>query len=304
MKKISIGTGAFLRGPYASRPVPFDACLERLQALGFDGLELSARSPHPSPSTLDTPEKRAALKQKLADAGLTISGLSIDFQGQYPFQDDPEGYVKVFGDNLQFAANLGIHNLRVDTNIAPERLARADEKAAVGRAIDTWKRCARLAAERGVRVVWEFEPCFAFNKPSQILEVVRGVDEPNFGVLFDTCHARTVAGVGARQTGEREVLERGEFELLEMLEGWIGAIHVIDTDGTLHDGETSAHLPFGAGTLDFDRLVPALLRSGTPNDWWCIDLCFCPTAWEAAGDCKKALDSYLARYDHESPTIA
>jgi sugar phosphate isomerase/epimerase len=297
MKKVSVGTWAYIFGPYTDKPVPFDTCLQKIKALGFDGLELGAWPPHPTPQEFDTPEKRAALKKKIADAGLGISGLAIDFHGQYPFQDDEAAYLAEFEKNLQFCADLGIKTIRVDTDIAPNAVSADNEKQAIEKTIKVWKACARKAAEQGIRLVWEFEPGFAFNKPSQILQIVQGVGEPNFGVMYDTCHAHMVAGVGARQPGTKETLPGGALELLQKLQGHIGAIHVIDSDGSLHGDETSTHNPFGEGDLNFDELIPALLKSGAPTDWWCIDLCFWPEAWDATEKCKRALDGLLAKHD-------
>jgi len=297
MKKVSVGTWAYIFGPYTNKPVAFDECLKKIKGLGFDGLEIGAWPPHPTPQEYDTPAKRAALKKKIADTGLGISGLAIDFHGQYPFQDDQSAYLKEFENNLEFCADLGIKSLRVDTNVPPDKVTAANEKAALAKTIDTWKKCAQQAAQKSIRLVWEFEPGFAFNKPSQVVAIAKGVGEPNFGVMYDTCHAHMVATVGARQPGTKETLPGGELELLEKLKGCIGAVHVIDSDGSLHDNETSTHNPFGEGRLDFNKLVPALLASGAPTDWWCIDLCFWPEAWEATEKCKKALDGYLAKYD-------
>ena len=297
MKRIALSLGAFLRGAYADRPYPFDACLAHARELGYDGVELGARAPHPTPEDCTSPSQRADVRRALAGAGLALSGISTNFHGISPLQEDRQPYLDRFATNLQFAVDVGARTFRVDTVAPPESIAPTEERRAVDRLAHTWKHCARRAAEQGVRVVWEFEPCFAFNKPSAIEHVLRAVDEPNFGVLFDTCHAHAVAVVGARQVGDRETLPGGAVELLERLRGWIGAIHVIDTDGSLHDGVTSAHLPLGDGVLDFDALVPALLQCGAPTDWWCVDLCFCATAWESAGPCKDALAALLAKYE-------
>ncbi|MDR3639173.1 MAG: sugar phosphate isomerase/epimerase [Isosphaeraceae bacterium] len=297
MKRLALSLGAFLRGVYSDRPFPFEACLAHARESGYEGVELGARAPHPTPESCPTRAQREDVRRALAEAGLTLSGISTNFHGLSPVQHDHQAYVERFETNLQFAADLGARTFRVDTVTPPESVAPTDERRGLERLAETWKTCARRASERGVRVVWEFEPCFAFNKPSQIEDVLRAVDEPNFGVLFDTCHAHTVAALGARQTGDRETLPGGAIELLERLRDWIGAIHVIDTDGSLHDGSTSAHLPLGAGVLDFDALVPALLKCGAPTDWWCVDLCFCPTAWESAGPCKNTLAALLAKYE-------
>jgi len=81
----------------------------------------------------------------------------------------------------------------------------------------------------------------------------------------------------------------------------INHIHLIDSDNTCHkddDGndETSAHPPFGDGILDFDSIVPALAKENVGQDWWTVDLCFWPEAWDATEKCKKALDSLISKY--------
>jgi sugar phosphate isomerase/epimerase len=89
-------------------------------------------------------------------------------------------------------------------------------------------------------------------------------------------------------------------EFLRKLSGRINHIHLIDSDNTCHkdqngDDETSAHPPFGNGLLNFDEILPQLLKSArTPHNWWTIDLCFWPDAWAATEKCKKYVDEVLA----------
>ena len=56
------------------------------------------------------------------------------------------------------------------------------------------------------------------------------------------------------------------------------------------------HLPFGRGLVDFDALVPKLAAEDIGHDWWTIDLCFWPDAWEATAQCKAFMDRLNARY--------
>jgi sugar phosphate isomerase/epimerase len=296
-KRISIGTWAYSIGPYAANPVPFDEVITRLAALGFDGIDLGGFPPHPNPDSLTTRAEREEVRQKVADAGLAFSGLAADLWSQRLINtDDNRPYLEAFRKNLQFCQDLGIDCLRVDTVQPPTIFSEVPEPVARERVVNTWRAAAREAAARGIRVVWEFEPGFAFNKPSDILGIVGEVDDPNFGVLYDTCHAHMVATVGARQPGEREILPGGEMELAQRLRGKIGHIHLIDSDGTLHDDETSTHSPFGEGILPFEVLLPELNRSGAPTDWWVIDLCFWPDAWAVTERCKRAVDELNAKY--------
>ena len=119
---------------------------------------------------------------------------------------------------------------------------------------------------------------------------------PNFGVLFDSCHAYMCAAVGANQIGAQETLPGGELELLEKLKGKITHIHLIDSDGTLNEHHTSTHNPFGTGKLNFDKLIPAIMTCGVPHDWWCVDLCFWPKAWDVTADSKRFLDRLRQKY--------
>jgi sugar phosphate isomerase/epimerase len=297
MKRISIGTWAYSIGPYADNPVPWDEVVSKLKTLGFDGLELGGFSIHPNPDNMPTKEQRERCKQDLADAGLAFSGLAANLWGEKLINtEDTSHYIDEFRKNLQFCVDLGIPGIRVDAVQPPTIFEEVDPEVARKRVVTAWKRCAGEAADKGVYVTWEFEPGFAFNKPSDILRIVDEVDDDNFGVQFDTCHAHMVAVVGARQPGKKETLPGGALELAQKLRGKINHLHLIDSDGTLHGEETSTHAPFGTGVLDFDTLLPELNRSGVPHNWWTIDLCFWPDAWVVTEECKKAIDILNAKY--------
>jgi sugar phosphate isomerase/epimerase len=150
-----------------------------------------------------------------------------------------------------------------------------------------------------LEVSWEFEPGFAFNKPSEIvnmIDAVRAKGNKNFGAMYDTCHAYMCAKIGAKQPGAKETLAGGEIELLHKLKGKINHLHLIDSDGSLNEHQTSTHNPFGTGHLDFDKIIPELLNAGVPSDWWCIDLCFWPNAWDVTADSMKFLGAIKKKY--------
>jgi sugar phosphate isomerase/epimerase len=306
-KRIAIGTWAYAIGPYEKSPVPFPEVVEKLDDLGFDGLELGGFGVHPNPDALDTLEKRQRVRELWESRGMGCSGLAADLWGEKLITaNSNEAYIATFKKNVQFCVDLGIEVIRVDTTEAPGVVGQVpgedaqplvlDYEDALRRVVRTWKECAKIAADAGLRVAWEFEPGFAFNKPSDIFRVLDGVSEDSFYVMFDTCHANMVAVHGARQVGEKETLPGGIAELAQRLEGKIGRLHLIDSDGTLHNNETSTHPPFGQGELNFDEFMPAILAAGCPDDWWTIDLCFWPDAWKATADCKKSIDELAAKF--------
>ena len=312
-KRVSIGTWAYTIGPYSANPVPFDTVCTKLKELGFDGVELGAFPPHPNPGNPNGPDadwpgalpeksQRAELRARMEERGLGFSGIAANLWGEKLLNtEDPSKYIQEFRRNCEFAVDLGIGGVRVDTVQPPTILREIDAATAFKRVGATWRTCANIAADHGLNMMWEFEPGFAFNKPSEITRVHDLVDRPNFGLMYDTCHGEMVGVVGARQEGEKEVFA-SQLEFIRLLSGRIIHIHLIDSDGTCHkdangEDETSAHPPFGLAHLNFDPLVPALLQaSDIPHDWWTIDLCFWPNAWEATAACKQAVDRLVEKY--------
>ena len=297
MKRISIGTWAYVMGPYEDNPVPWQTILENLDEMDFDGVELGALPPHPNPDDLPTKESRRAVVEEMEDHGLEFSGVAANFWDQDLVNtDDHASYIAKFRDYVEFCQDLGIPIIRVDTVQPPTILREVDRDTARRRVVETWKECVPMAADANLLVTWEFEPGFAFNKPSEIERIVDEVDHENFGVLLDTCHAHMCAAEASRQEGEVEILEGGAVELVRRLKGKINHIHLIDSDGTLHDDDTSTHAPFGDGVIDWEEMMPALNDAGVPHDWWTIDLCFWPDAWDVTQQCKDYVDELNEKY--------
>lgn len=301
MVKLSVGSWAYAFGPYADNPVPFDVVVKTLAELGFDGIEVGAFKPHIHPEDYPMKKDRDAVKGLIDYYGLKVSGLAADFWGTPgPGTDEAEEndfYFKLFKKNLQLCLDLGSPAIRVDTVSPPDKgVPGVDPKVVWNRIANVWRRCAQIAQDNGVLMIWEFEPGFMYNKPSEIVKMVEEVDHPNFKILFDSCHAHMCSVVAARQQEPKEVLKGGAVEFANMLKGNIGHVHLIDSDETLHGDETSTHRPFGEGVLNFDEIIPAILESGYKGEWWTIDLCFWPEAWEVTEAAKKFLKPYMEKY--------
>ncbi len=48
--------------------------------------------------------------------------------------------------------------------------------------------------------------------------------------------------------------------------------------------------------LNFNELLPELNKNVLPHNWWTIDLCFWPDAWDVTERCKKSADELNAKY--------
>ncbi|MHC4636387.1 MAG: sugar phosphate isomerase/epimerase family protein [Planctomycetota bacterium] len=280
--QISFGSWAFSFGPFASNPWPLEKVLKYAAETGFDGVELNGFRPHPNPEEYNTPEKCSELKKKIEGFGLGISGYAPDLTAVPPDKVETQQYIEAFRKCLFFCEQLGIEALRVDTVSPPDELPTEEYEKRFARLATTWRAAAEEAAKSGILVVWEFEPGFWLNKPSEVKRIVEAVGNDNFKLLFDTSHAYMGAVVGARQTGEKEILTSGVAEYGKFLGDAIGHLHLIDSDGTLHDDETSTHTPFGEGNIDFIEALSPIKSIISELKWWCADFCFCAETETAA----------------------
>lgn len=253
MVGISLNSWAFTSGPYARDPIPLDRILARLSEAEYDAIELGGMR-----------EFDAGLAGRLEDSGLAVSGYSPDFSAYNPIISAYRTpYLDLFRRALDVCHSLNCASIRVDTVAAPmlndrEYLSIFDYLAGV------WADAAEIAYRASVRLVWEFDPTMLFNKPGEVVAMHRKVGHPNFQILFDTANAYRCTLAGPRLSG-------GAPEFLKKLENRVGAIDIIDCDGTPR--------PFGEGSIDFNILAPQLLD--IPNiRWWSVDLCDCEGAWD------------------------
>lgn len=292
MKKVSIGSWAYIFGEYANNPIPLQTLCEELSKLGFDGISLGGFKPHAHPDDWGTPEKIEELKNMLASNNLEVADYAADLWHLNALRQRDE-YIECFKKNVDFCDKMGIKIIRVDTApcVMPDDMTYPE---VIDFFIALFKECAKIAAEKGLLVVWEFEPGFLINEPKNVAHVVKAVNEPNFKILFDTCHAHMGAVEGANHIEEGCTLKGGIVEYCEMLRDMIGLVHVIDSDGTLNDANTSTHAPFGIGKINFDEVIPALLeKANYKGDWWAIDLCEWGDAWEVTAQCKAFVDKEI-----------
>lgn len=291
-KRSSIGLWAFIWGGYSEAPIPHEKAVETVAGMGFDGIEVVAYEPY---FTHNSSRNRRAMRKLYDDNGMDRSGLTAPFPSAV--RSGEIEYLDAVKANLDICVDVGIPILRVDTAEPPLiESGAADFDRAFSTAASNWNAAAEECAHAGVKLVWEFDPGFLFNKPSEIVSMVDTVSHPNFTLLFDTSHAHMCASVAARQIGEKETLPGGVVEMINICRGKIGHVHLVDSDGTLHDGETSTHAPYGAGVLDFDAILPALNAAGYSDDWWVMDLCFWPRALDVTAENKRFLDDLIERY--------
>lgn len=271
--RISLGSWAFSFGPFADAPWSFDAFCDYTAHAGYDGVEINGFRPHPHDADLTAIEAHA-LGSAIRDRGLGISGYAPDLGDTPPGLVAESAYLARIASIARFCTAAGIDLVRVDTITPPP--GPADRDAAYARLVGTWRGAARLLAAEGIRLVWEYEPGFWLNRPSEIVRLLHDLDGENLTVMFDTSHSHTIAAYGRRQGESPETLDDGAVGLARLLAGRVGALHLIDSDGSLHDDETSSHLPFGTGEVDFAATLAPIADDVLRLPWWTVDYCFWP----------------------------
>lgn len=280
--RISFGSWAFSFGPFAEAPWPFERLCAYAADAGYDGVEINGFRPHPHFADYSSSAACARLRAMIEGYGLGVSGYAPDFHSVPPAEVPNERYLDAIDGALKFCQRVGAPTLRVDSVSKPGLIDARTYDDRRRRLISAWQAAAARCLEAGVLLVWEFEPGFWLNRPSEVHRLLEDVGHANFKVLFDTSHAYTGAVVGARQGSNPELLPGGVPEYAALLRDYVGHLHLIDSDGSLHDDETSAHLPFGAGNIDFPAVLDALGPGAADLEWWTVDFCFCATTEQDA----------------------
>ena len=292
--KISFGSWAFSFGPFADDPWPFDRLCDYAARAGYDGVEINGFRPHPHHHDYADDQSCARLRASIHDAGLGISGYAPDFTRVPPAEAPLDDYLTEIDATRAFCERMGISLLRTDTVSPPVELAREEYDRRFANLTKAWQAAAERCRRSGVTLIWEFEPGFWLNRPSEVRRVAETVDNEGFAILFDTSHARTGAA-GSRNPGTQEILDGGVPAYARLLADRIAHLHLIDNDGSLHDDETSAHLQFGDGDIDFDATLDALSAVLPRLDWWTVDFCFSATTERDAEVAVPIVRDLLAR---------
>jgi sugar phosphate isomerase/epimerase len=274
---VSIGSWAFAFGPYAANPWSFAHVCEYAASVGFDGVEINGFWPHPRPEDLVDVKHREVLRSIITGVGLGVSGYAPDFHAVPPALVPLTDYLAAIDGARAVCEALEIPVLRVDTVMAPEEMSAERYRNCCDSLIRAWSAAAELCSRSDVTLVWEFEPGFWLNRPSEVEHTLSAVGHPSFGVLFDSSHAFTGGLKGARQGRDPELVKSVAAYANRLLP-YIRHLHLADSNGTLHGEDTSVHTALGEGEVDFAALILALEPIADRLPWWCVDLCYCEDA--------------------------
>lgn len=174
--KLSVGAWAYTLGEYAEKPVAIEEVAARLGQLDYDGVSLSGAKPHRHYELYPTREDRRKLVELFQSCGLEINSYDADLW-DYPFAYGDahmkQKYELTFDRIVEMCVDCSIPVIRVDTVSETPYPADFDYERVWDTTVATFKADAVKAADADLQVVWEFEPGFIFNKPSEIAKMIK-----------------------------------------------------------------------------------------------------------------------------------
>lgn len=273
MPQISLGTWAFLRGPYADNPWSLERVLDFAAEVGYEGVELSGYRPHAHYDDYDTPEKRQELRAMIESRGLAVSGYAPDLRHVPVALADEETYLAEIMKAMELCVGVRTDVLRVDTGVPPEELTADEYAERFRRVVVNWDKAIEAGLKIGVGLQWEFEPRFLINKASEVRRLLDAMPERNMHVILDMSHAYMMTVMGARQPGIKQTLPYGIVSLGRDIQDYIGHLHLSDTDGTISSrSQSSSHVALGKGKIDYDTDLYYLREDLKKLSWWTVDL--------------------------------
>jgi len=274
------------------------------------------------------------LAGKIADQGLVVSGFAGNFHPDGMTMTTDEGmdqYFELFQKFSDYAKVMGAQIIRVDGIEDSNKIVGESEFDIIDRMGQTWAKCADYAQQRGQYITMEFEPEFVGSRPSQIVAISNAVKKyvssaaetaKTWGILYDTCHGQTVAIEGHKQFGHYGELTGDARETFRSQLGFItypvtndvniNHVHIIGSDGSLHDNKTSAHIPIHAklgewtgpgqdaeDLLEYATLLPHLFTHANLNqNIWTVDTCFRIEGMAEAKVCLPHMREFARTYKH------
>ena len=216
-----------------------DPCIEsicgKVLDAGFDTLELSRP---PFFNQLTTARTRGRFVEWAAERGLRLYGFDcwVDVRPYTALEDTLEG----FRAAVRFADDLQLH-LLITHDPWIKDIKECSPAQCLCANIELFRRVADLCANCGLDLVFEPHPDTLSMNNQWCIDFIDGLDRPNVGLLFDTCHY----GVGQPETYIDSIAELGRR---------IRHLHFSDGDRATY----ALHLPLGDGDLDMPEIVSAL----------------------------------------------
>lgn len=253
-----------LESDVVARDLSWRAALSSLHAAGCEGVVLQEHAlgefgRAAMPSVLQA-------REDFATSGLAIAAFDTD-AARWDSVGDGDFAAECLA-RLEACATLGASELRVRSGLLPRHEATLTERALVAQAAHFWRGLAGEALSRKIRMLLYPRVGDGWTA-ARLTQVLRAVDSPNFGIVFDTLEMAWLARAGEVDSNVADN-QPDVVDLVDSFKGDIGAIVLADMSTATKSSNSISVAAPGAGTLDWDRIIPALADAWVPSPWWTI----------------------------------
>ena len=190
--KLSFNTWVYSSFPVWVPSYPLSETIERIAAVGYDGIEIGAAAPHAYPDYLDHARRRE-IKQMLQTNGIALSSMlpapggGPGFNVSSPMIEERIAAIDQYKKVIQLCAELGGKTV---IYVAGWQIYGTTRDEAWEWSRDALRTLAPVARDVGITLV--IEPTSAdsnlVDDCDDALQMMREVDEPNVKLMFDTYH--------------------------------------------------------------------------------------------------------------------
>ncbi|MEW6532183.1 MAG: sugar phosphate isomerase/epimerase family protein [Thermodesulfobacteriota bacterium] len=244
--QLSFSTNAFVKHSV------FEA-VERIAAVGYDGVELLADVPHLYADSL-TEADLERLKALLDSTRLHVANINantaVGYYGRtfweplfepslaHPDSDLRRWRIDYSKKCIDIAASLGAPTVSVTSGRPVSGILPTESMTLLHTSL---QELLEYAAERSIRIGIEYEPGLLIERHEELAALIERMDSPNLGANLDLGHSH--------------VLGEDPETVIAALGSRILHVHIEDIEGTKH-----YHLIPGTGDMDFPKLLATLTR--------------------------------------------
>jgi sugar phosphate isomerase/epimerase len=225
----------------------FEDILAGGNAYGFDGVGFRGVDGEIDLTKIPefAPDRRAATRRRLADAGLAPAMILTPARLIVPAA---EASLRLAETHIEIAAGLGAPAIRVFGGQFPIGLSRA---AAVERAAAALRRLGDFAGPRGVSVLLETHD--DFTDPALLRRVFEAACHPAVGAVWDSHHTFRIAEVSMQAAWDA-------------IGPWVRAVDIKDSITDLAAPLGYRYVPLGEGDVPVADAI-GVLRDGNYAGW-------------------------------------
>jgi len=265
---------AFNTWAYSSFPAwlpcyPLDEAIQRIAAIGYDGVEIGCAAPHAWPAYLSK-ERRAELRKLLEASGLQAVSLlptpggGPGFNPASPLPEEREATVRYYNEVIDLASDLGAKKVLY---IAGWQIFGTSRQQAWDRTKNCLDQIASHADKKGITIV--VEPTAAatnlIETADDAMELMRSVARDNVKVMFDTLHAlyRNEIPADYVRAMRDDLVHIHVSDSNRVIPGegrvdWIGLMQALNECG--YDGYLTMEIGLDSRTADPDQIARTALK--------------------------------------------